>query len=427
MTPTPSDYIMLFLPYIIQFVHDLPVITMSTQVSGIKTGSKRTATSEVHSPGGASKAKRRSVPMSGWEKDTLQQMDQTFEVNSKDKVFFSPELMAYLLRFLDASSILSSLEAGVGCLAEILKSEFLRHQVLQHLLILPTQDDTSKGDVHTGDSNPLLHHSFYKTCRGEIQAYMEILSFVGCNNDTEFKKVIDYLVTKFPVLSKKKSGSLTSPSVILVNFAGDLTYMSSASFILGDLAERTKMVLNDKKGPTVTGHNRSFVGGSGCVNGALLHALVGKSDRDGFSYFKMDVDGFHIDSLQASEELLSLTLSSGDIGRRLNSGSFVSHIQISAGIGKAGWRNIHRAMSANPSISWGTIETTVDIFREAETDVVLGIWEILTGFIQLVTENQKFAKVVRFSRSMEDWSLLRLFNLLEGTSTNFNSLIDFLC
>ena len=48
---------------------------------------------------------------------------QPFKIFAKEKVFFSPEMMTHLLSYMDFGSILSCLEAKVGCLEDLLSSE----------------------------------------------------------------------------------------------------------------------------------------------------------------------------------------------------------------------------------------------------------------------------------------------------------------
>ena len=347
---------------------------------------------------------------------------------ARNMVFFSPELMVHLLRFMGASSILNCLEAGVGCLSESMTSEFVRKEVRKNLLtVQPSPSWNTEGgltDEGVGEAFMEDSTAAYEVNKGEVQAYMGLLSYSGCNNDTEFNKLIDLIVEKFPAPPKQKGALSPVPHAIMVNLNGGLVWMTPVSFLLGEIAEEGRKKVGITGEALTTRKMRSYVQPGaldrlGYIDAVLLHALVRKSEREGFSYIGVDVGGFQIDSLRGTEDLLSLVSNTGRLGRRTTTGSVVGYIRVSASIGEEGWRNIHRAMTANPNIIWERIETEAYVLKEAKTEVLLQIWEKLTNCLQLVADGQGPFKFERFLSRLGDWSLLKLAAFMEGQLADF--------
>ena len=374
--------------------------------------------------------------MSCEEKKRLE-LFQPFKFSAKEKVFFNPEMMTHLLSYMDFGSILSCLEAQVGCMEDLLSSESVKRKMLQQLLNFLVQNGWDK------NMRPVYGSFLYVIAEDEIASYMKIIRYIKMDKDDDLGILVDKLVKTFNRPSEKKVKVFNSTSEkdrldicqgeywtrILIRLGGAVRYLSATAFILSQIAEYAQKKSDFKNGSKekkAQEYDNSYIVG-GCIDGALLHGLASKIKGGQIVYKKLEIEGIHIDSSEALVNLKILASNFEKIGR----GHHINHLIVSAEIGMAGWEALYQIMNSNPKITWGYLESTHKILRKADHEVVMEIWEMLGNCIQLMPgEQPERGTSVGFSRGLGDWSLENLLNCLDGESidykTDYRSLIEFL-
>ena len=193
--------------------------------------------------------------MSCEEKKRLE-LFQPFKFSAKEKVFFNPEMMTHLLSYMDFGSILSCLEAQVGCMEDLLSSESVKRKMLQQLLNFLVQNGWDK------NMRPVYGSFLYVIAEDEIASYMKIIRYIKMDKDDDLGILVDKLVKTFNRPSEKKVKVFNSTSEkdrldicqgeywtrILIRLGGAVRYLSATAFILSQIAEYAQKKSDFKNG-----------------------------------------------------------------------------------------------------------------------------------------------------------------------------------
>ena len=302
---------------------------------------------------------------------------EVYEMSAKDKVLANLDLLSLITIYLSFEDILNLSKVGFGCLGDVLKTTRMKDELKKQLFNFLF----NKG---WGERRPLYGSESFENSQQKLGEYVKIFCLGGLN----VKNLFEALLQKFPQAEKNevKSCFLTREEqpqkcfgenwgVVMTEVGGSLCYMGSTAFILSEMVER---YMEDAglggswRKPSWVWKHPNYISRNGCLDEALMAAIISKHEKDGELFDKIQIEGIHLDSETAVMRLETLLNQTKRVGQGYGDElrGYICHLRISTKLTEESWRALHTIMITNAHITWRNMEATPACWMTASDEMI---------------------------------------------------------